>query len=176
MIVILMGVTGAGKTTVAKQLVALTGWPFAEGDDYHSEANRAKMAAGIPLTDEDRAPWLASLHQVLLDWYQAGESGIMACSALKQAYRETLTAGLPQTAYNFVLLEATKAVLEQHLQSRHGHFMNPVLLDSQLATLETPSNALHIPADQGPITAARQILDALNVEALITVRKKEVSS
>lgn len=163
MIVILMGVMGSGKTTVAKELVTLTGWPFAEGDDYHSEANKAKMAAGIPLTDEDRAPWLASLHQVMLGWHQRGESGIMACSALKEAYRRTLAAELPEGEYKFVLLDASRAVLEEHIKSRHGHYMNPALLDSQLDTLEMPSNALRIPADQGPAEAARQILDALKV-------------
>ena len=163
MIVILMGVMGSGKTTIAKELVALTGWPFAEGDDYHSAANRAKMAAGIPLTDEDRAPWLASLHQVLVDWYRCVQNGILACSALKEAYRQALTEGLPESAYKFVLLDASREVLEQHIKSRHGHYMNPALLDSQLETLEMPSNALHIPADQGPDVAAHQILDALKV-------------
>ena len=94
MIAIVMGVTGAGKTTVAKALVALTGWDFAEGDDFHSEANRKKMHAGIPLDDDDRVPWLESLHQVLLGWHQKGLSGVMTCSALKQKYRDSLTAGL----------------------------------------------------------------------------------
>ena len=93
MILIVMGVSGSGKTTLAKTLAKLTGWQFAEGDDYHSEANRQKMHSGIPLTDEDRAPWLATLHELILQWHQRGENGILTCSALKQAYRETLTDG-----------------------------------------------------------------------------------
>src|SRR5271168_4803722 len=92
MIVILMGVTGTGKTTIGTLLSQRTGWQYAEGDNYHSEANKAKMHAGIPLTDEDRAPWLAVLHELLHGWYQKGESGILACSALKQSYRDTLIA------------------------------------------------------------------------------------
>src|SRR5271155_6270505 len=107
MIVILMGVTGTGKTTIGTLLSQRTGWPYAEGDDYHSEANKAKMHAGIPLTDEDRAPWLAALHEVLYGWYQEHGSGILACSALKQSYRDTLTDGIPHDAYRFVLLKVS---------------------------------------------------------------------
>ena len=85
MIVVLMGVTASGKTTIGTKLAALEQWEYAEGDDYHSDANKAKMHAGIPLTDADRAPWLASLHEVLLGWHRSGTSGVLACSALRQA-------------------------------------------------------------------------------------------
>src|SRR5271170_6372884 len=95
MIVILMGVSGSGKSTIAEELVALTSWKYAEGDDYHSEANRRKMHAGIPLTDEDRIPWLASLHEVILGWLRTGDSGVLTCSALKQWYRDLLVKDLP---------------------------------------------------------------------------------
>jgi gluconokinase len=161
MIVIVMGVTGAGKTTVAKALVARTGWQFAEGDDFHSEANRKKMHAGVPLNDADRGPWLESLHQVLLDWHQKGENGVMTCSALKQAYRDKLSAGLPANAYRFVLLEAPVSVLEQHLAGRKGHFMNPGLLESQIATLEEPKDAIRIQATRAPEDLAQEILDKI---------------
>ncbi len=161
MIVILMGVTGSGKSTIAGEIVSLTGWKFAEGDDYHSEANRQKMHAGIPLTDEDRSPWLASLHQVLAGWWQSGESGVMTCSALKQAYRDALVKDLPAGACHFVLLEVAKNILQDRMAHRPGHFMNPALLESQLDTLELPADALHVDATKGPATVARNILSQL---------------
>jgi gluconokinase len=161
MIVILMGVTGSGKSTIAGEIVSLTGWKFAEGDDYHSEANRQKMHSGIPLTDEDRAPWLASLHQVLAGWWRSGESGVMTCSALKQAYRDALVKDLPAGACRFVLLEVPKEILQDRMAHRPGHFMNPALLESQLATLELPADALRVDATEGPATVARNILSQL---------------
>ena len=165
MIAVLMGVTGTGKTTVAQALVKRTGWEFAEGDDYHSEANKAKMHAGVPLSDTDRAPWLRALHEVLAGWVSAGKSGVMTCSALKAAYRDTLTAGLPADAVRFVLLEAPKQVLEERLEHRTGHYMNPALLDSQLATLEAPANALHISVTGTPDEAVDAIAAGLGVTA-----------
>jgi gluconokinase len=134
-----MGVSGSGKTYLAKKLAAATGWAYAEGDDYHSDANKAKMAAGTPLTDADRGPWLDSLHELLAGWDRRGESGILTCSALKASYREHLTAGLPQA--RFVWLDLPRAVLAERMAHRPGHFMPPALLDSQLATLEAPTDA-----------------------------------
>lgn len=163
MILIVMGVSGSGKTTLAHALAKLTGWQFAEGDDYHSEANRQKMHSGIPLTDEDRAPWLASLHALILQWHQRGESGILTCSALKETYRETLTADLPPGVYRFVLTEAPKEVIAQRMQARHEHFMPAGLLDSQIATLEPPAHALHVSALDAPEVAARKVLEALEL-------------
>ena len=165
MIAILMGVTGTGKTTVANELVKKTGWEFAEGDDYHSEANKAKMRAGVPLSDTDRAPWLDALHQVLAGWAAAGKSGVMTCSALKETYRRTLTADMPAGAVCFVLLEAPKQVLVERLEHRTGHFMNPGLLDSQLATLEVPEHALHISVAGTAVEAANEILQKLGTPA-----------
>ena len=161
MIVILMGVTGTGKTTIGTLLSQRTGWPYAEGDDYHSEANKAKMHAGIPLTDEDRAPWLAVLHELLYGWYQKGESGILACSALKQSYRETLASGIPHEAYHFVWLEAPREVIAERLAKRSGHYMNPALLDSQFATLEAPADALEILEKATPEETVELILKQL---------------
>jgi gluconokinase len=162
MIAILMGVTASGKTTVAQQLQKLTGWEYAEGDDYHSDANRKKMHAGTPLTDEDRAPWLASLNQVLLGWQQRGQSGILTCSALKQAYRDALAAGLPKDVWRFVLLQVPVEELKRRLAARKGHYMNPALLESQIATLEEPRDALRVDATGAPAEIAQRILHQLS--------------
>ena len=165
MIAILMGVTGTGKSTVAEALAKLTGWPFAEGDDYHSEANKAKMRAGVPLTDGDREPWLESLHGVLAGWVAAGQSGVMTCSALKRHYRATLCEGLPPDAVRFVLLQAPRQLLQDRLSKRTGHFMNPALLDSQLATLELSEDLIRVSATETPEQAAHEILAKLSEPA-----------
>ena len=163
MIVIVMGVSGSGKSYLAARLAAATGWQFVEGDDYHSEANKARMAAGHPLTDAERAPWLDTLHNVLLAWHKSGTSGILTCSALKTAYREHLTAGLPEA--RFIWIDPPRSVLEDRMAHRLGHFMPAVLLDSQLATLQPPTGDTHTlrldgsePIDQ----AIQQILNWLN--------------
>ena len=164
MIVIVMGVTGTGKTTVGTLLSRYTGWPYAEGDDFHSEANKAKMHAGIPLNDQDRAPWLDSLHEVLLGWYRKGQSGILSCSALKQAYRDTLVAAMPQESYRFVLLRVSREHIAERLAKRSDHYMNPALLDSQFATLEIPSDALAVSAEGTPEETVELILKGLDRE------------
>lgn len=161
MIAILMGVTSSGKSTIAAELVKLTGWKYAEGDDYHSAANKQKMKSGIPLNDADRAPWLDSLHEVILNWIQKGESGVMTCSALKQSYREVLAAGTPPGACRFVLLDVPVDELERRIRSRAGHFMNPGLLRSQLDTLELPHDALRVNATGAPADIAKNILHQL---------------
>jgi gluconokinase len=160
-ILVLMGVTGSGKTTIGTKLATAEHWEYAEGDDYHSDANKAKMHAGIPLTDEDRAPWLASLHEVLLGWHRSGKSGVMACSALKQSYRDELSAGIPGTELHFVLLEVSREVLQQRLAARKNHYMSPALLDSQIATLETPRDAIRVAGDRPPDETVREIMDAV---------------
>jgi gluconokinase len=161
MIVVLMGVTASGKTTIGTKLAALEHWEYAEGDDYHSDANKAKMHAGIPLTDADRAPWLASLHEVLLGWHRSGTSGVLACSALRQAYRDELSAGIPGAELRFVLLEVPRAVLEQRMAERKGHYMSPALLDSQIATLEMPRDAIRVAGDLLPDEVVQEIVAAL---------------
>lgn len=161
MIVIVMGVTASGKSTIAAELVKLTGWPFAEGDDYHSAANKQKMHTGQPLTDADRAPWLASLHAVIAGWAGADANGIMTCSALKQSYRDTLTKDISPGICRFVLLEVPIEVLKERLQNRPGHFMNPDLLQSQLDTLELPHDALRVDATGSPAEVAQKILSQL---------------
>jgi gluconokinase len=155
LIVIVMGVSGSGKSYLAEKLAEATGWAFAEGDDYHSSANKAKMAAKIPLTDADRGPWLETLHQVLMDWHGRGQSGILTCSALKATYRERLTADLPEA--RFVWLDPPRAVLAERMAHRPGHFMPPALLDSQLATLEPPTGVLRLDGSE-PIEKAIEII------------------
>lgn len=155
-IVIVMGVSGSGKSTLASKLAEATGWPFAEGDDYHSAANKAKMAAGIPLTDADRGPWLDALHEVLMGWHTRGKSGILTCSALKVAYREHLTAGLPEA--RLVWLDPPRAVLAERMAHRPGHYMPPSLLESQLATLEPPTGALRLDGSQPVAQAVQTVL------------------
>jgi gluconokinase len=140
-IAIVMGVSGSGKSYLANKLAEATGWAFAEGDDYHSPSNKAKMAAGIPLTDADRGPWLDTLHEVLANWHRSGQSGILTCSALKETYRAHLTGDLP--AARFIWLDPPREVLADRMAHRPGHFMPPALLDSQLATLQPPIGALN---------------------------------
>lgn len=151
MILILMGVSGTGKTTLGKMLSNDTGWPFLDGDDFHPAANKAKMASGVPLTDEDRAPWLATLHGKIEEYATAGNSMIMACSALRARYRDVLRGDLSPDVVRFALLEADPAVIAAHLQGRQHEYMNPQLLNSQIATLETPGDeAWHISVDGTP--------------------------
>ncbi len=140
MVLVLMGVSGTGKTTLGKMLSASTGWPFLDGDDFHPAANKTKMANGNPLTDEDRAPWLATLHDKIAEYVVAGNSMILACSALREGYRNILRGDLSASAVQFALLEADPAVIAAHLSARHHQFMNPNLLGSQLATLEHPGD------------------------------------
>jgi gluconokinase len=119
------------------------------------------MHAGIPLTDEDRAPWLASLHNVLLGWEQSGRSGVLACSALKQAYRDILSAAIPKDHLHFVLLEVPRLELEHRLAGRTNHYMSPALLDSQIATLESPKDAIRVDGTAAPDVVVHQIMAAV---------------
>ncbi len=147
MIVLLMGVTGAGKTTVGRALADALYWRFADADDYHSPANIAKMRAGIPLTDADRAPWLESLRNAIAEWIRAGENVVLACSALKAAYREMLIAG-PEV--KLVYLKADPALIQARVAARTSSYMNPQLVPSQFATLEEPRDAIVVDANNAP--------------------------
>jgi gluconokinase len=141
-VVIVMGVSGAGKTTIGRALAESLGWPFHEGDDFHSPANLERMASGHPLTDADRAPWLLAIRQLIDGILQRGARGVVACSALRHRYRKTLTPeGSARDAVRFVDLEVPKEILRHRLSTRTGHFMTQALLDSQLAALERPTRA-----------------------------------
>lgn len=156
-----MGVTGTGKTTVGRALAQETGWVFADADDFHSEANRAKMRASIPLTDEDREPWLRSLHQQIEKWLREGVNAILACSALKKSYRATLAEGAPGNAVRFIFLTGPASVIYDRLEARQGHFMPPSLLPSQLAALEPPEDAIAVSIAQTVPNVVRKILSVL---------------
>ena len=164
MVVVLMGVTGTGKTTVGQALAARTGWPFADADDFHSASNRAKMHAGIPLTDEDREPWLRSLNEQIVTWLGNGINGILACSALKESYRTELTAGTAPGSARFVFLTGPAALIRERMEARHGHYMPESLLPSQMGTLEPPHNAIEISIAQTVSAMVDQILSALAKE------------
>ena len=142
MIVIVAGVSGSGKSTVGALLAGLLHWRFADADSFHPEANIAKMRAGIPLTDEDRAPWL----HAVTDWMDArivaDESAVIACSALKRAYRDEMLSGRPAAV--MIFLQVSRDVLARRLAARHGHFFPEKLLDSQLETLELPAPDEHV--------------------------------
>jgi carbohydrate kinase (thermoresistant glucokinase family) len=140
-VVIVMGVTGAGKSTIAEALNRQLGWNFQEGDDLHPAANIAKMHAGMPLTDADRAPWLTAVKAWIDARLAAAEPGLITCSALKRSYRDFLVAGRPTV--RILYLRADRATLESHLAHRTGHFMPPSLLQSQLNTLEEPAPDEH---------------------------------
>ena len=139
-----MGVSGVGKSTIALALNTHLHWPFQEGDDLHPAANIEKMSHGIPLTDADRAPWLAAVRAWIDARVSAGEPGMVTCSALKRSYRDTMVAGRDNV--RILYLRADPAVIEEHLAKRTGHFMPPTMLDSQLHTLEEPAQ------DECPIT------------------------
>lgn len=157
--VVVMGVAGAGKTTAGRLLAAVLGWPFYDGDDFHSTENVARMAAGIPLTDKDRRPWLAALHDLLRDHLTVGESLVLASSALKASYRQTIRGNLETVT--FVYLKADTVTLAARLRSRANHYMPVALLDSQFAALEEPADALVVDATLPPDDIVRTIVAQL---------------
>lgn len=161
-VVILMGVAGAGKTTVGRALASALAWPFVDADDYHTPQNVARMRSGTALTDDDRAPWLAALHAVVARAIDRREPLVLACSALKASYRRTLAAGL--RTVRFVHLTAPEAVLRDRLAGRRDHFARPNLLDSQLAALEPPDgDALVIDATRSAEEIVATIRDAFGI-------------
>jgi gluconokinase len=161
MIVVLMGVSGSGKTTIGTLLAERMGAVFADADDYHPAANKAKMAAGHPLNDEDRQPWLETLNQLMRGWNESGKGGVLACSALKESYRTTLASGMPAGAVKFVLLDGDRELIASRLAQRKHEYMNPKLLESQLATLEPPADALTVVNDRAPEEIVEKILQEL---------------
>ena len=166
MILIVFGVSGAGKTTVGKMLAEQLGWRFLEADDFHPAANIEKMRNPerlSGLTDEDRWPWLDCLRKQIEQLLSAGESAVLACSALKRAYRDRLRVS---DEVKFVFLRGDYALIEKQLRSRHGHFMNPTLLQSQFDDLEEPQpdeNVLTIQLGRSPQELVEEIIAKLHL-------------
>ena len=161
MVIIVMGITGAGKTTVGRRLADALGWRFHDADDFHPPANKAKMNAGVPLTDQDRWPWLRALREVIEQALADGAGAVVTCSALKRAYRDVLAGGLDDVRY--VHLTGDTRVVAARLAGRKGHFMNPALLDSQIATLEEPDEAVDIDVALTPEAQVAAIRQALSI-------------
>lgn len=162
MIVVLMGVTGTGKSTVGKLLADQLGWTFVEGDDFHPPANVDKMRQGIPLDDEDRKPWLDAIRHRLDQAAQQGESIVLACSALKHRYQDYLAGHAPE-AVRFVYLFGSPEMIRQRLAERKGHFMNPTLLASQFHDLEPPDHAIRVEINKSPPQIVAEIRASLRI-------------
>jgi gluconokinase len=162
MILVLMGVSGSGKTTVGRLVAEALRCDFLEGDSLHSAANVEKMAHGIPLTDADRQPWLEAIRARIEQAHRAGETLVVACSALKQAYRDFLDATVP---VRWVYLEGPEALLYSRIEHRVGHYMKASMLASQIAALEPPKDALTVDVTPPPEQIAQTILAALKTSA-----------
>lgn len=146
-IIVLMGVTGSGKTTIGRLLSQELGWTFYDADDFHPFANVEKMSSGIPLNDDDRKPWLQILSDLIRKCLERGENAVLACSALKESYREFL---LVNERVRLIYLKGDRELIKQRLKARRGHYMNPALLDSQLETLEEPKRGWKVDISLSP--------------------------
>lgn len=162
MIVILMGVSGSGKTTIGQILSEKLSWPLFDADEFHSAASIEKMRNGIPLEDADRWPWLDRMNAMLREREARGESVLLACSALKQAYRDRLSKGTAEIRW--IYLKGGFELIRKRLQARKGHYMKAGLLESQFAALEEPEDALSVDIDDSPNSIADSIL--LRLQAL----------
>jgi gluconokinase len=153
-VLIVMGVSGSGKTTVGQALARRLGYEFVEGDEFHSRANREKMHAGLPLSDADRAPWLEILRSRIATLMARHGNAVVTCSALKHAYREVLS----RDGVRFIYLKASADVVRGRLARRRRHFFNPALLDSQFAALEEPRDAIVVDANQSDLDVVNDIV------------------
>lgn len=161
MIVILMGVTGSGKTSVGRLLAEQLGWEFVDADDFHPQANVEKIAHGIPLNDADRRPWLERLRVQIMNWIAKGRNGVLACSALKEIYRRELSVG-PEV--QFVYLKGSPDLIAQRLRARRGHFADEKILAGQFADLEEPETAVTVDVAQTPEQIVAEIREGLRLE------------
>lgn len=159
MIVVLMGVSGVGKSTIGNQLAHELGWQFADADSFHPAKNVEKMRRGIPLDDSDRLPWLNELRCAITDWLKQGSNVVLACSALKSSYRDFLSDD--GNTVRFVYLRASFAVVEARMNKRRNHFMSNELLASQFEALEEPQDALQVNAEMSPQAIVEEIMRQL---------------
>jgi gluconokinase len=161
---IVMGVSASGKTTVGAMLARRLGWDFFDGDDYHSPENVAKMAAGIPLTDADRAPWLAGLHDLISESLRAGRHPVLACSALKRRYRDALYEGNP--GLRMIYLKGSYDQILARMRARPGHYMKPEMLRSQFDALEEPADAWVVDVALPPEKIVEDVLARMEREKM----------
>ena len=159
MVLVIMGVVGSGKTTVGGLLAHKLGWQFADADGFHPAESIRKMSQGIPLTDDDRAPWLGAMRSAIQQWGNEGKDVVLACSALKHSYREELRAG----DVRFVYLQGGARLIAQRLHARRGHFATNSILESQFADLEEPKDALAVSIDQTPEAIVNEIFSKLKL-------------
>ena len=164
MTLVLMGVTGSGKTTIGRGLARVLNCPFYDADDFHPAANKEKMGKGIPLTDEDRKPWLDALRVEMGKWQKNSSQTVLACSALKQNYRDLLAEG---NLIQWIYLRGDQGTLRKRIEGRQGHFAGANLLKSQLETLEEPQDAIWIEIQDDPDRIVKAILGALKGKGLL---------
>jgi len=164
-VIVVMGVAGSGKTTVAPLLATALGWGYAEGDQYHPPANVAKMKGGTPLDDADRAPWLAGMAASIRGWIASGRPHVLACSALKRRYREALRQDLAEVG--FVWLKGDLDRIAARMAARTDHFMPPALLASQFATLEEPADALVADIERAPEAIVADVVARLRASGQV---------
>jgi len=166
-VLVVMGVSGSGKTTVGAMLAGRLHWHFADADDFHSPENVAKMHSGIPLTDADRLPWLKAIAAQIGQWQASGEQGVVTCSALKRRYREIIMGG--HSGIRLIYLKGTKELIARRLAARHGHFMPANLLASQFEALEEPApeeHAITVDVGKPPSALVDEIVAALTLPPL----------
>lgn len=161
MIILVMGVSGSGKTTVGKLLADSLDWTFSDADTFHSPENVEKMRRGIPLSEADRIPWLQDLQTAIKHWLQENENVVLACSALKDSYRQLLV--VDSDRVKIVYLKGSYELINQRLQERQNHYMSAILLDSQFNTLEEPLNTIYMDVAQTPQAIVQNIRVALGI-------------
>jgi gluconokinase len=161
MIIVVMGVTGSGKTTIGTMLAERLGFAFADADDFHSAANKEKMHQGIPLTDADRQPWLAAMHDQIAKWIASNQNAVLACSALKNSYRRQLWEG-PEV--QFVYLRGSYELIAERLRQRKGHFADEHILAGQFADLEEPPDAISVDISPAPEKIVAEIVRRLQLQ------------
>ncbi|WP_009633957.1 gluconokinase [Synechocystis sp. PCC 7509] len=164
MIVVVMGVSGSGKSTIGKLLAASLNWEFSDADDFHSATNIEKMSKGVPLNDADRMPWLDQLQNAIAQWLLADKNVVLACSALKASYRRLLWLNPEQM--RLVYIKSSFELLQKRLQQRQNHFMAQTLLKSQFDILEEPKDGIIVDANQPAIVSVQQIRESLQSQPI----------